>query len=90
MADRSDYRMREIKKRQRAKRMPCHICGEAIDYGAPRGDPRSFSYDHIKPWSTHPELRFDPSNGASAHLKCNQRRGNRDLRPGLGFVSEEW
>lgn len=81
--------MRKIRAAQRAKRLPCWLCGQAIDYAAPPDDPDSFSYDHIRPWSTHPDLRYDPANGASAHLRCNKARGNRDPRPSLGLRSEE-
>lgn len=88
--DRSSHQMKGLKAKQRAKRLPCWLCGQSIDYSLPSSDPESFSYDHIKPWSTHPELRFDPGNGASAHLRCNKARGNGDPSPSLGLRSEEW
>ena len=88
--DRSSYLMKQLKANQRAKRLGCWLCGQPIDYSLDRDDPESFSYDHIKPWSTHPELRFDPANGQSAHLRCNKSRGNGDPSPGLGLLSEVW
>lgn len=88
--DRSSHLMKELKARQRAKRLPCFLCGQAIDYSLVYPDPMSFSYEHIKPWSTHPELRFDPGNGASSHLDCNKRRGDRAPAPSLGLLSEVW
>lgn len=88
--DRSSPLMKKLKANQRAKRLGCWLCGQPIDYSLPHTDPESFSYDHIKLWSTHPELRFDPTNGASAHLRCNKARGDRDPSPELGPASEEW
>ncbi|MFI2568905.1 HNH endonuclease [Cellulosimicrobium funkei] len=85
--DRSSKAMKKLKADQRAKRLPCWLCGQDIDYDAPHDDPESFSYDHAKPWATHPELRLDPGNGRSAHLRCNKARGTRDPRPSLGLLS---
>lgn len=90
MSDRSTRLMRHIKAGQRAKKLPCWLCGQPIDYSADPQDGNAFSYDHIKPWSTHPDLRYDPANGASAHNKCNKARGNRPPSPGLGLLSEKW
>ncbi|SDF99030.1 HNH endonuclease [Cellulosimicrobium cellulans] len=87
--DRSSKAMKALKRGQRAKRLPCWLCGQPIDYDAPPDDPNSFSYDHAKPWDTHPALRLDPGNGRSAHLRCNKARGKRDPRPGLGLRSRE-
>lgn len=90
MSNRSTRLMRKLKAAQRAKRLPCWLCGQPINYSLPHDDPNSFSYDHIEPWSTHPDLRFDPANGASAHLRCNKSRGNRKPSPGLGLLSQQW
>jgi hypothetical protein len=87
--DRSSKAMKKLKRDQRAKRLPCWLCGQPIDYEAAPDEPESFSYDHAKPWSTHPELRLDPGNGRSAHLRCNKSRGNRDLKPSLGLLSRQ-
>ena len=88
--DRSSHQMKRLKADQRAKRKGCWLCGQAIDYSLPSDDPESFSYDHIKPWALFPDLRFDPANGESAHLRCNKARGSRDPSPGLGLLSEVW
>lgn len=90
MAGRSTRRMRRLKQEQRAKGLPCWLCGQPIDYTLSDDDPDAFSVDHVKPWSTHPHLREDPANLRSAHLRCNKGRGNRDPRPGLGLRSREW
>lgn len=58
--------------------LPCHICGQAIDYSLPAGDPMSFEVDEIVPVSRGGSP-FDRSNVAPAHRICNQRRGNRDI-----------
>jgi 5-methylcytosine-specific restriction endonuclease McrA len=35
-----------------------------------RGD--DLEADHIQPWSTHPELRYDVNNGRTLCLKCHR------------------
>lgn len=60
---------------------PCHLCGRAIDYSLPAGDPWSFEVDEIVPVSKGGSP-VDRSNVAPAHRICNQRRGNRPLRKG--------
>jgi HNH endonuclease. len=90
-AGRSGRRWSRLKAEQRAKRLPCWLCGQPIDYSQPdpnHGD--AFSVDHEKPWSSHPELREDPANLRSAHQRCNKRRGDRAPSPGLGSLSEQW
>lgn len=93
-ATRSSRRYRKLVANLRALRHPCHICGDPIDYNLEYPDPRSFSADHIRPFSTHPHLREDPSNLEAAHLECN--RGNpsgapvpHDPQP-LGPGSRDW
>ena len=58
--------------------LPCHICGQPIDYDLPAGDPMSFEVDEIVPVSKGGSP-YDRSNLAPAHRICNQRRGNRDV-----------
>lgn len=78
-----------------AQGMPCHICGQPIDYSLPAGDPMSFEVDEIVPVSKGGSPT-DRSNVAPAHRICNQRRGNRDLAgPGPGArapiaTSRDW
>ena len=91
----ADYRNSRAQKKMfeqlKAERRPdCWLCGQAIDYDLPSEHPESFSMDHIKPWSTHPELREDYGNLAPAHLHCNKSRGNRPAPVGLGLLSREW
>lgn len=88
---RGGHAYRTLLANQRAKHLPCWLCGQPINYNAANpNDDDAFSYDHAKPWSTHPHLRLDPDNGRSAHIRCNKSRGNRPPRPQLGQASEPW
>ena len=90
-AGRSGRRWKRLSAEQRAKLLPCWLCGQPIDYDQP--DPNhdeAFSVDHEKPRSTHPHLAEEPSNLRSAHQRCNKRRGNRAPSPTIGSLSESW
>lgn len=88
---RHTHAYKKLVKDQRGKRLPCWLCGQPIDYKLKgREDPDAFSYDHAKPYSTHPHLALDPDNGRSAHQRCNKARGNRAPQPSLGIASEKW
>jgi hypothetical protein len=65
----------------------CHV-GEPIASAlrCDRGCGRGFPF----PRSKHPHLAEDPGALAAAHLKCNQRAGERPPAPGLGVLSEDW
>lgn len=80
---------RKLRSWLRSQGRPCHICGGAIDYSLPAGDPMSFEVDEIVPVSRGGSP-YDRGNVDAAHRICNQRRGNRDigdgLRPDLGPV----
>lgn len=74
---------------QRAKHLPCYLCGQPIDYDLEWPHPASFSADHVKPYVRHPHLRLDPGNVVSSHLRCNQSKGdNEHPTPGMGLLSE--
>jgi 5-methylcytosine-specific restriction endonuclease McrA len=91
MARGSDRRWRAVAANQRAKHLPCFLCGQPIDYSLEWPDPGSFSADHLRPWAHNPELRYDPGNVVSAHLRCNQSKGDRtNKRPQLGLLSQVW
>jgi len=83
---RLNYRDRErIRKRLKAMREPCAICGEEIDYDMPqwwidpkdgkkKKHPLSFEYDHIEPLSVSGDNSW--SNAQVAHRICNQKKGD--------------
>lgn len=90
-AGRSTRRWRRLKQEQRAKRLPCCICRQPIDYTLKHPDPGSFSVQHIKSWHQYPALREDPANLDSAHLGCNSSLGEDDGdKRALGDTSEPW
>jgi hypothetical protein len=63
---------------------PCALCGGAIDYSLPAGDPMSFEMDEIIPvsryklggYATPEQCALDRENVQAVHRICNQRRGN--------------
>lgn len=89
--ERKGHRYRQLHAAQKAKGLPCYLCGQPIDYAARNpNDDEAFSLEHIKSWRDYPELRYDPANAASSHQRCNKAKGNRPLEPGLGNRSREW
>lgn len=69
---------RQVREWLKAQGLPCHICGMAIDYLLPAGDPMSFEVDEIVPVSKGGSP-IDKRNVAPAHRICNQKRGNKRL-----------
>lgn len=75
MSDRGNgYRRDQDRDRLRRKSLPCHICGQPIDYTLKTPDPGSFELDHITPVSVAPELKHDPTNHAASHRRCNREK----------------
>jgi 5-methylcytosine-specific restriction endonuclease McrA len=77
---------RRYKEYCRIRNLPCHLCirrgdieNAAIDYSAKPNTAWAFEPDHIKPRSTHPELRLVQGNLAPSHVRCNRQRGDRSL-----------
>lgn len=88
---RSSARFEQLKRAQRAKKLPCFLCGQPIDYDLEYPHPDSFSVEHIIPRSVDPRLAEDPGNIQSSHLRCNQSRGNGSaMVAGLGVLSEDF
>lgn len=79
-----------LRNRVRAMGLPCHICGQPIDYslttyvdptdGRVKRHPMSYELDELLPVSRGGSP-FDVENVAPAHRICNQRRGNKRLQP---------
>ncbi len=81
---------RRLCARLRARREPCSLCGQPIDYDAPPRTRWSFSLDHINP-ITRGGAVLDPTNAAPAHYGCNSRKGNGQRTPaGNGYTSPRW
>jgi 5-methylcytosine-specific restriction endonuclease McrA len=89
-AGRGTRRFKTLAREVRAKRRPCCRCGQPIDYDLPAEHPDSFTVEHKRPLSTHPELAEDPGNLDAAHRRCNSSRGNSPAAPGLGVTSRDW
>ncbi len=69
---------RKLRAWLKAQQQPCHICGMAIDYSLPAGNPMSFEVDEIVPVSKGGSP-LDRANVAAAHRVCNERRGNKSV-----------
>lgn len=75
----------KLRKQMAAKGLPCALCGQAIDYSLPAGDPMSFELDEIIPvsryqeggYATPEQCALDSNNHQPAHRICNQKKGNR-------------
>lgn len=80
----------EQKRIHAHRNSPCFLCGQSIDYRALPDDLHRFSVEHIIPRSIRPDLTWEPSNWAPAHMDCNKRKGNRDAPPPLGKPSRNW
>ena len=65
-----------LRKRVASMGMPCALCGQAIDYSLPAGEPMSYELDEIIPVSRGGDP-FDIDNVQPSHRICNQRKGNK-------------
>lgn len=69
-------RRNKLRARVKAMGLPCALCGLAIDYSLPAGDPMSYELDEIIPVSKGGDP-YDINNVQPAHRICNQRKGNK-------------
>lgn len=86
---------RKLVAEQRAKREPCCICGEPIDYGLPDTHRLSYTTAHDVPVAHRPDLAEQASNiKGAAHRLCNSAEGARAYAPpsplALGTTSGGW
>ena len=65
-----DQHRRQIK----ARRGPCAICGQALDYALPYLHPMSFEVDHIIPFAKGGPDTLE--NKAAAHRACNRAKSD--------------
>ena len=81
---------RRHKERLRRTANVCHLCGEMIDKSLKWPHPKSFSVDHIEPFSLHPDRRIARDNLAAAHLGCNSSKGNGTRKGPKVPTSRDW
>ena len=70
---------------------PCHLCGEPIDYTAPRYHPDSFEADHITPIAKGGLDTLE--NLLPSHRRCNRAKSDKlpTEKPGVIFATDrEW
>lgn len=68
----------------------CWLCGQAIDLSLDPRHKKSWTLDHVKPLSEHPELAHTISNLRPAHRDCNSKRGAHDHSPVPPKGSRRW
>ncbi|MDE0545479.1 HNH endonuclease [Microbacterium sp. C7(2022)] len=81
---------RELRGTWAAAGTRCWLCGQAIDYSLPAGDPGAFELDHKIPRKQRPDLELDPRNCAPTHLRCNRSKGASVHQLALGETTEDW
>lgn len=70
-------RRRKIRARIAARREPCALCGQPIDYTLPAGHPDAFEVDEIvSRWKGGDPL--DMGNCQPTHRHCNQEKYQRE------------
>lgn len=87
---RNDAEWLRLSKRLKRELAPiCWICGEEIDLSLPGGKhPMSWSLDHVKELSEHPELALEESNLRPAHMVHNSSRRGGGSR--VRKISGSW
>jgi hypothetical protein len=88
------YARKQLREKVAGLGLPCHICGEDIDYTLKTPHPYAYQLDEIQP------RRFggDPlsiSNVSPSHATCNRSRANQfDPRSrqyhGLPLDADDW
>jgi hypothetical protein len=89
----------QVKTKGRTNKLPCYICGKPINYSLQQGHKTildgklgdwACSVQHIRSRNAFPELTWEPSNWAPAHLQCNIEYGTGQASPSLGAVTPLW
>lgn len=73
----------------RGLRLPCWLCGGAIDYTLPPNDRWAFTVHHEVPLAVAPWLAHDRGNLRAAHRTCNSKQGDRVGAP-QAATSRPW
>lgn len=89
-AGRSGRTFTRLRNQIRSEHRPCCYCGQPIDYTLPATHAQSFTVEHKRPLSLHPEGAEDYDNLDAAHRSCNSSRGNGDPTPPIGATSRHW
>ena len=92
------HRRRTLRKRVAARREPCAICGQPIDYNLPAGHPMAYELDEIvSRWKGGSPI--DAKNVQPVHRCCNQQKykderaaqeAKRLEAPSLPKASRKW
>ena len=92
-SNRSGYRWRQVaakfKESCATRNLPCHLCGQPIDYTAAAQEPSAFEADHKLPVATHPHLALQVGNLLPSHSSCNRSRGSKVVESG-DWVTADW
>ena len=78
----------QFKHRCKIARLPCHLCGQPIDYTLKTG-PQAFQVDHYHPISQRPDLVYDQRWFRPSHATCNNHRGDKPIQP-QPWVAANW
>jgi len=76
---RSGKRYLKLCAQVRARRDPCCMCGQPIDYHAPPRTRWSFSLEHPSSVVNGGDV-LDSDNAEAAHYGCNSKRGGATRR----------
>lgn len=69
--------LEQVRAHGQRNHLPCFICGDPINYSLRSPNGLSCSVQHIKNKRDYPELMWDPTNWAPAHLDCNRGDGTK-------------
>lgn len=73
-----------------ARREPCWLCGEPIEYDRVYPDPMAWELDHAEPVALAPQLELEPSNWRASHSCHNRARATSAVVSEYGESSEAW
>jgi 5-methylcytosine-specific restriction endonuclease McrA len=93
----SDYTSKRYRKMRqqfredcRRNRLPCSICGNAIDYSLKFPNKWAFELHHIRPSSTFPHLHYMRANHAPSHSRCNKAQSDNPAPKPEEWIKPTW